>query len=278
MILAALRRRAVGATLGASKIGNYSRRAFSEMTALGASGSLLLRCQDSVGIVAEVASSMVTQSANIRNIDVHIEKGVFVCRCCFEHHSWGTFDRGVLESGIDALTQRFDASASLIMGNGRRVDFGAHTGMGTIDPSWEGIRIGPGVPGDAPKHPAMRVVRDEGKARVGVFMSKTEHCLLDLLNRSRGGDLPIKVAYVVSNHKASEHLEALLAQAEIPYHYVPHTGRPREEWDADLRDIVSGETTDFLVLARYMQVPPIPHSATGFGSETHFTREYVVHS
>lgn len=214
--------------------------------AQGASGSLLLRCPDSEGIVAGVASSLVTQRANIRKIDVHIEKSTLICRCCFEHHDWQNFDRGVLEAEFSALMQRFEASATLIMDDGRRVDLGDHMGMGTI---CHGV-----TPTTGSNAVAMRTVRETGKARIGVFMSKTDHCLLDLLHRTRSGEIPVTIAFVVSNHAASPHLEALLTQAEVPFYHVPHSGRRVEEWEADLRAIVSAKATDFLVLARYMQI------------------------
>src|SRR6476660_9553997 len=38
------------------------------------------------------------------------------------------------------------------------------------------------------------------RKRVAIFVSKTDHCLLDLLWRQRRGELPIDIALVISNH------------------------------------------------------------------------------
>ena len=37
-------------------------------------------------------------------------------------------------------------------------------------------------------------------SRVALFVSKQDHCLLDLLWRTRAGELPMQVPLVISNH------------------------------------------------------------------------------
>ena len=38
------------------------------------------------------------------------------------------------------------------------------------------------------------------QSRVAIFVSKQDHCLLDLLWRTRAGELPMEVPLVISNH------------------------------------------------------------------------------
>jgi formyltetrahydrofolate deformylase len=86
--------------------------------------------------------------------------------------------------------------------------------------------------------------------RVAAFVSRSDHCLLDLLWRSRRGDLPVDVGLVVSNHPD---LREAVGGFGIPYEHVPVT--PDTKPDAERRqlELVRGRF-DLIVLARYMQV------------------------
>jgi formyltetrahydrofolate deformylase len=88
------------------------------------------------------------------------------------------------------------------------------------------------------------------RSRVALFVSRYDHCLLDLLWRERRGELPITTAQVVSNH---ENLRADVASFGVPYEYIPVS--PATKPDAERRelDLLAGRV-DLIVLARYMQV------------------------
>ena len=58
------------------------------------------------------------------------------------------------------------------------------------------------------------------RRRVLIMVSRYDHCLNDLLFRTRSGDLPIDVVAVVSNHR--DH-EALVTWHGIPFFHVPVT-------------------------------------------------------
>lgn len=58
------------------------------------------------------------------------------------------------------------------------------------------------------------------KVRMGVFVSKYNHCLYDILARYQAGDWKVEMPFIVSNHLD---LEALEQQFNIPYFYVPIT-------------------------------------------------------
>ena len=96
-----------------------------------------------------------------------------------------------------------------------------------------------------------------------IFASKRDHCLNDLIDKCRGGDLPVTISYVISNYDRTEdcsHVYRGLSRLGIPYFYVPTKNRPRSQWEGDIQSIINEEntnaiaSTDFIVLARYMQI------------------------
>ncbi|MEU0173734.1 formyltetrahydrofolate deformylase [Streptomyces massasporeus] len=89
------------------------------------------------------------------------------------------------------------------------------------------------------------------RRRVLIMVSRYDHCLNDLLFRTRSGDLPIDVVAVVSNHR--DH-EALVTWHGIPFFHVPVTAATKPEAEARLLGIVDSFDVELVVLARYMQV------------------------
>jgi formyltetrahydrofolate deformylase len=84
--------------------------------------------------------------------------------------------------------------------------------------------------------------------RVAIFVSKYDHCLLDLLWRTQRGELDMEVVCVVSNHPD---LEAAVRNFGVPFVHIPSGDKPAME-RAQL-DLLAGKV-DFIVLARYMQI------------------------
>ncbi|MFH9991072.1 formyltetrahydrofolate deformylase [Streptomyces luteogriseus] len=89
------------------------------------------------------------------------------------------------------------------------------------------------------------------RRRVLIMVSRYDHCLNDLLFRTRSGDLPIDVVAVVSNHP--DH-EALVTWHGIQFFHVPVTAATKPEAEARLLGIVDSFDVELVVLARYMQV------------------------
>jgi formyltetrahydrofolate deformylase len=86
--------------------------------------------------------------------------------------------------------------------------------------------------------------------RVALMVSRHEHCLLELLWRASRGELPCRIAMVVSNHPD---LEPAVSAFGVPFHHVPVAGRDKAEAEREMLDLF-GEEADLLVLARYMQI------------------------
>jgi len=90
------------------------------------------------------------------------------------------------------------------------------------------------------------------KQRVMLLVSKSDHCLADLLYRWRTGELAMIPTAIVSNHPRETY--GNLDLAEIPFHHLPVTGETRREQEDAIWNLVGETGTDLVVLARYMQI------------------------
>lgn len=88
------------------------------------------------------------------------------------------------------------------------------------------------------------------RKRVGIFVSKFDHCLTDLLWRWKSGELAMDIPCIISNHRD---LEPLAAMYGIPYHHFPIRKESRTEDEQRMLAFIEGKV-DFLILARYMQI------------------------
>ena len=96
-------------------------------------------------------------------------------------------------------------------------------------------------------------LRSRGRARkVLILVSKFDHCLADLLYRSRIGELAMEVVGVVCNHPAEVLTNTNLR--DIPFHHVPVTKDMKAQAEARLKQIVTDSGAELVVLARYMQI------------------------
>lgn len=89
------------------------------------------------------------------------------------------------------------------------------------------------------------------RPRVLIMVSKQDHCLVDLLYRTRNGELPIEIPLVVSNHR---HAYRQAAEADIDFLHLPVTPETKVSQEQRLMDEVRSRRIDFIVLARYMQI------------------------
>ena len=86
--------------------------------------------------------------------------------------------------------------------------------------------------------------------RLVLMVSKLDHCLLDLLWRTRRGELNATIECVVSNHTdVREDVEAF----GIDFHHLPVTKDAKAQAEHQLVELIGGRC-DAVVLARYMQI------------------------
>ena len=87
--------------------------------------------------------------------------------------------------------------------------------------------------------------------RIGVLVSREEHCLLELLWQRRAGDLRAEIPVVIGNHP--EIGEAAAAWG-IPFHCVPLEPATKARAEAEQERLLREAGVDLVVLARYMQI------------------------
>src|SRR3954465_9462671 len=90
------------------------------------------------------------------------------------------------------------------------------------------------------------------RRRVMLLVSKSDHCLVDLLYRWRTGELEMIPTAIVSNHPRETYKD--LDFGDIPFHCFPITKDPKSEQEAAIWDLVNQTNTELVVLARYMQI------------------------
>src|SRR6201996_3991255 len=92
----------------------------------------------------------------------------------------------------------------------------------------------------------------ESRRRVMLLVSKSDHCLADILYRWRTGELAMDPTAIVSNHPRETY--ASLDLGDIPFHYLPVTKETKATQEAAIWSLVGESKTDLVVLARYMQI------------------------
>lgn len=90
------------------------------------------------------------------------------------------------------------------------------------------------------------------RQRVLLLVSKLDHCLGDLLYRTRIGELNMDVVGIVSNHPREALNLTLLG--DIPYVHLPVTPETKPAQEAQIRAVIERTGAELVVLARYMQI------------------------
>jgi len=96
-----------------------------------------------------------------------------------------------------------------------------------------------------------KVMEKARKTKTLLMVSKFDHCLADLLYKTRTGSLPIEITAIASNHDVARHH----AQAAgLDYHHIPITKATKPQAEAQLKELIESTGTELIVLARYMQI------------------------
>ncbi|QHV98581.1 formyltetrahydrofolate deformylase [Spirosoma endbachense] len=89
------------------------------------------------------------------------------------------------------------------------------------------------------------------KKNIVVLVTKEHHCLGELLIRYAFDELDATILAVVSNYNI---LQPLVSKFGIPFHYVSHEDKTREEHEEAILRTLAIYEPEFLVLAKYMRV------------------------
>jgi len=89
------------------------------------------------------------------------------------------------------------------------------------------------------------------QSRVAIFVSKWDHCLVDLLYRWHTGELKCEIPLIISNHPdARRHADFY----GVPFHVIEVTKGNKAEAERRQNELLAEHRVNLIVLARYMQI------------------------
>lgn len=88
------------------------------------------------------------------------------------------------------------------------------------------------------------------RKRMAIFVSKMDHCLLELIWRWKSKELLVDIPLVISNHA---HLGEEVESYGLSFYHIPLTHETKQEAEQKAMELMEGKV-DFIVLARYMQI------------------------
>ena len=176
------------------------------------SAILLISCPDRKGEVATIADFVYRHGGNILHADEHADE----------------------ESGLFLMRVEFDPK-----------DFDIDLSQGLAGFSKQFTPIADAF--------AMnwRLAQSSQRPRMIIFVSKYDHCLVDLLYRQQSGELACDIPLIISNHPDNQRIADFY---DIPYAIVSVTKNNKAQAEARIQSLIDEHKPDFMVLARYMQI------------------------
>ncbi len=177
------------------------------------SAILLISCPDRKGEVATIADFVYRHNGNILHADEHAdeESGLFLMRVEFDPKD---FDIDLSQPGLAGFSKAFTPIAE------------------AFAMKW-------------------RLAQSAHRPRMIVFVSKYDHCLVDLLYRQHSGELACDIPLIISNHADNKNVADFY---KIPYQIVSVTKENKSQAEARIQGLIDEHQPDFMVLARYMQI------------------------
>jgi len=96
-----------------------------------------------------------------------------------------------------------------------------------------------------------RLAQSSHRQRLIIFVSKYDHCLVDLLYRHKSGELACEIPLIISNHPDNREIADFYG---IPYAIVSAIKENKSEAESRIHALIEQHRPDFMVLARYMQI------------------------
>jgi len=88
-------------------------------------------------------------------------------------------------------------------------------------------------------------------ANVAIFVSREQHCLVDLLHRHQTGELRCRIPLIISNHPDARPLAEFYG---VSFHHIPVDPNNRVQVEQRQLNLLEQHQVDLVVLARYMQI------------------------
>mgnify|MGYP005623676911 FL=1 len=97
----------------------------------------------------------------------------------------------------------------------------------------------------------VRIGYHNDRPKIGVMVSKADHCLHDLALRVRSGEWNAELTGVLSNHRD---LQDISSSYQLPLHHFNLTPENKKEEETKQIQWIRDQKIELLVLARYMQI------------------------
>ena len=177
------------------------------------SAILLISCPDSKGEVATISDFVYRHNGNILHADEHAdeESGLFLMRVEFDPRD---FDIDLSDKTLADFGRLFAPIAD------------------KFKMKW-------------------RLAQWSQRPRMIIFVSKYDHCLVDLLYRQQSGELACDIPLIISNHPDNQRLADFY---KIPYSVVSVAKDNKQQAEDAIHALIAKHRPDFMVLARYMQI------------------------
>jgi formyltetrahydrofolate deformylase len=177
------------------------------------SAILLISCPDQKGEVAAIADFVCRHGGNILHANEHAdqESGLFLMRVEFDPKE---FDIDLSQPDLSDFARYFAPVAA------------------KFQMKW-------------------RLEQSSQRKRMIIFVSKYDHCLVDLLYRHKSGELACDIPLIISNHPDNQNIADFY---RIPYEVVNITKENKAAAEARIEALLAEHRPDFMVLARYMQI------------------------
>ena len=91
------------------------------------------------------------------------------------------------------------------------------------------------------------------RMKTAVLVTKTDHCLNEILWRAELDELPIEITSIIGNRP---HCRPIAERADIPFHEIDMDGPKRGPAFAEIRRLIELQDVELIVLARFMQILP----------------------
>lgn len=91
------------------------------------------------------------------------------------------------------------------------------------------------------------------KMRTAVLVTKTSHCLNEILWRTKLGEMPIEITSIIGNREVCQ---PIAERAGIPFHYIEMDGDSKQSGFEKIQQLLIDQQVELTVLARFMQILP----------------------
>ena len=89
------------------------------------------------------------------------------------------------------------------------------------------------------------------RKNLAILVSKYDHCLYDILQKHKYGEIKADIPIIISNHPDLEHVAKAYG---VPYKYCPIENLSKANQEGEILKLLKPLNIDLIVMARYMQI------------------------